>query len=127
MNQRETLKRLLLFIKSERPLPDDLKNWLSTGIERLLTGQDQRWDDALGWNDEPVADRIEQRNTILKRLAGELPGPLHRTAARIARRELPQTLRPLVEEAESYRRIPGEKQLKRIFCNDSTNFGLGRR
>lgn len=113
MNQRETLKRLLLCVTTERPLPDDLKAWLSTGIDRLLTGQDQSWDSALGWNTEPVADLIDRRNEVLRRIARELPD--RRIAGRIARRELPPETRPLIAEAESYWRIPQTtKQIKRI-------------
>lgn len=115
MSQRETLKRLLLTVTTDRPIPDDLKGWLTTGITRLLNGQDTSWDAALGWNEEPAADRNAQRDKLLKHLASELKEPPAKVIGRIKQGDLPTALKPLLEEAAFYSRIPrSTKQLSRI-------------
>jgi len=116
MSQRKTLKRLLLAISTDRPLPDDLKGWLTTGISRLLAGQDISWDSALGWEEEPATVRNAQRDSLLKRLAAELVGAKKKQIFNLIKSsDLPPPLKPLLEEAAFYSRIPqSDKQLSRI-------------
>ena len=114
VNQRETLQRVLLAINTDRPLADDLKSWLITGISRLLSGESASFDDALGWNADPVAERKAQRDEWLRALYAELADN-KKAAARIKSGDLPPRLKPMWETAASYAPIPqSDKQITRI-------------